>query len=100
VLSNVHHKLARKVANEGDIILPLEVCLIRQGETFQEWTARVKRCSIEAARRSTDGTLRSAAARLGVTRSSLKGHLERAKPLRGDSLKTMSLATEGRTLSN
>lgn len=105
VLSKVHHKIARKVSGEGDIILPLEVCLIRQGETFQEWTARVKRCSIEAARRSTDGTLRSAAARLGVTRSSLKGHLERAKPPRGQmsalttSANSTSPATEEKTSS-
>lgn len=69
----------RSMAGEGDIILPLEICLIRQGETFRQWAARAKQCSIEAARRATGGTLRGAADRLGATRSSLKGHLQRSK---------------------
>lgn len=69
----------RSLANEGDIILPFEVCFIRQGETFREWAARAKKCSIQAARQAAGGTLRSAAARLGATRSSLKGHLDRTK---------------------
>ncbi len=69
----------RSLANEGDIILPLEVCFIRQGETFRQWAARAKQCSIEAARQAAGGTLQSAARRLGATRSSLKGHLQRAK---------------------
>jgi transcriptional regulator with GAF, ATPase, and Fis domain len=69
----------RSLANEGDIILPLEVCFIRQGETFRQWAARAKQCSIEAARQAAGGTLGSAARRLGATRSSLKGHLQRAK---------------------
>src|SRR5688572_22032870 len=33
---------------EGDIILPLELCVLRREETFKQWTARAKRCSIEA----------------------------------------------------
>lgn len=78
VASNLQAAL-RSLANEGDIILPLEVCFIRQGETFRQWAARAKQCSIEAARQAAGGTLRSAAARLGATRGSLKGHLQRAK---------------------
>jgi DNA-binding NtrC family response regulator len=74
----------RSMADEGDIILPLEVCLLRQGETFKQWTARAKRCSIEAAREAAGGTMRSAAERLGVTRSSLKGHLHRAKAMHNE----------------
>ena len=69
----------RSMAGEGDIVLPLEVCLLRRGETFREWAARAKRCGIEATRRASGGTMSGAAARLGVTRSSLKGHLERAR---------------------
>jgi DNA-binding NtrC family response regulator len=69
----------KSLANDGDIILPLEVCFIRQGETFRQWAARAKQCSIEAARQAAGGTLQSAARRLGATRSSLKGHLQRAK---------------------
>lgn len=74
----LHHAL-RSMASEGDIILPLEICLLRRGETFREWAARAKRCSIEATRHAAGGTMRGAAERLGVTRSSLKGHLHRAK---------------------
>jgi DNA-binding NtrC family response regulator len=74
----------RSLANEGDIILPLEVCFIRQGETFRQWAARAKQCSIEAARQEAGGTLRSAADRLGATRGSLKGHLQRAKTEYGE----------------
>ncbi len=43
--------LLRSMAEEGDIILPLELCVLRRGETFKQWTARAKRCSIQAARR-------------------------------------------------
>jgi DNA-binding NtrC family response regulator len=71
------------MADEGDIILPLEICLLRRGETFGEWAARAKRCSIEATRHAAGGTMRGAAERLGVTRSSLKGHLHRAKTAHG-----------------
>ena len=45
------HSHLRSIAHEGDIILPLELCVLRSGETFRQWTARAKRCSIEAARR-------------------------------------------------
>ena len=78
VASNLQDAL-KSLACDGDIILPLEVCFIREGETFRQWAARAKQCSIEAARQSAGGTLRSAADRLGATRSSLKGHLQRAK---------------------
>ncbi|MFL6229986.1 MAG: sigma 54-interacting transcriptional regulator [Pyrinomonadaceae bacterium] len=73
----------RSMADEGDIILPLEICLLRRGETFREWASRAKRCSIEATRCAAGGTMRGAAERLGVTRSSLKGHLHRAKTAHG-----------------
>jgi DNA-binding NtrC family response regulator len=77
------HNALRSMAGEGDIILPLEICLLRRGETFREWAARAKRCSIEATRHAAGGTMRGAAERLGVTRSSLKGHLHRAKSAHG-----------------
>lgn len=67
------------MANEGDIILPLELCVLRGGETFKQWTARAKRSSIEAARQATGGTMRTVAERLGLTPCSLKSHLQRAK---------------------
>ncbi len=73
------HSLLQSIADEGDIILPLELCVLRRGETFKQWSARAKRCSIQAARRATGGSLQSAAERLGLTRSSLQGHLHRAK---------------------
>ncbi|HEY6803761.1 MAG TPA: sigma 54-interacting transcriptional regulator [Pyrinomonadaceae bacterium] len=69
----------RSIACEGDIILPLELCVLRRGETFKEWTARAKFFSIQAARTATGGSLQSAAQRLGLTRNSLKGHLQRTK---------------------
>jgi hypothetical protein len=70
----------RRFAQEGDIILPVEVCILRRGETFKQWAARVKQLSIEATCR-TDGTktMREAATRLGVSHSSLKSHLYRAR---------------------
>ena len=71
--------LLRSIAQEGDIVLPLELCVLRSGETFKQWTARAKRCSIQAARIATGGSLQSAAERLGLTRSSLQAHLHRAK---------------------
>jgi len=77
------HNALRSMAGEGDIILPLEICFLRRGETFREWAARAKRCSIEATRCAAGGTMRGAAERLGVTRSSLKGHLHRAKAAHG-----------------
>jgi DNA-binding NtrC family response regulator len=69
----------RSMAGEGDIVLPLEICLLRRGETFREWAARAKRCSIEATRLAAGGTMRGAAERLGVSRSCLKSLLHRAK---------------------
>jgi transcriptional regulator with PAS, ATPase and Fis domain len=78
--------LLRSIAHEGDIILPLELCVLRRGETFREWSARAKRCSIEAARRATGGTMQSAAQRLGLSRSSLQGHLHRAKQAQNEAL--------------
>jgi transcriptional regulator with PAS, ATPase and Fis domain len=71
--------LLRSMAGEGDIILPLELCVLRRGETFKQWTARAKHCSIEAVRQTTGGTLRTVAERLGLTPFSLKSHLQRAK---------------------
>ncbi|MGH9907085.1 MAG: sigma 54-interacting transcriptional regulator [Pyrinomonadaceae bacterium] len=79
------HTLLRSIAHEGDIILPLELCVLRSGETFRQWTARAKRCSIEAARKATGGT-KSAAQRLGLTRSSLQAHLHRAKRAQNEAL--------------
>jgi DNA-binding NtrC family response regulator len=78
--------LLRSIAREGDIILPLELCVLRRGETFREWTARAKRCSIEATRRATGGTVQSAAQRLGLTRGSLQGHLHRARHAQNEAL--------------
>lgn len=70
----------RRFAQEGDIILPVEVCILRRDETFKQWAARIKQLSIEATCR-TDGTrtMREAATRLGVSHSSLKSHLYRAR---------------------
>jgi DNA-binding NtrC family response regulator len=67
------------IAREGDIILPLDLCVLRRGETFKQWTARAKRCSIEAARQATGGTMRTVAERLGLSPCSLKSHLQRAR---------------------
>jgi len=69
----------RAVAEDGDIVLPIEVCLLRRGETLKQWTTRVKRCGIEAARHSSGGTLDKTAARLGLTRSSFKGQVRRIR---------------------
>jgi transcriptional regulator with PAS, ATPase and Fis domain len=80
------HSLLRSMAHEGDIILPLELCVLRRGETFKQWTARAKRCSIQAARSATGGSLQDAAKRLGLTRSSLQAHLHRAKQAQHETL--------------
>ena len=73
-------EVLRRVAQEGDIVLPVEVCLLRRGETLRQWAARVKQLSIEATCRANDaGTMRGAAARLGLSHGSLKGHLHRAR---------------------
>lgn len=71
--------LLASIAKPGDIILPLELCVLRKDETFKQWTARAKHCSIEAARHSHGGSMREVAQRLGLTRSSLRSHLRRAK---------------------
>lgn len=80
------HAFLRDIASEGDIILPIELCVLRRGETFKQWTARAKRCSIDAARQATGGTMQSVAERLGLTRSSLMGHLNRAKQAQNEVL--------------
>jgi transcriptional regulator with PAS, ATPase and Fis domain len=80
------HALLRSIAHEGDIVLPLELCVLRRGETFRQWSARAKRCSIQAARRATGGSLQSAAERLGLTRSSLQAYLHRAKQAQNETL--------------
>ncbi len=80
------HAYLRSIANEGDIILPVEVCVIRRGETFKQWTKRAKYCSIEAARQATGGTLKSAAEQLGLTQSSLKSYLRRARRAQKEAL--------------
>jgi hypothetical protein len=74
------------IVRDGDVILPLELCVLRREETFKQWTARAKRCSIEAARQATGGSMRSVADRLGLTRSSLLGHLHRAKRTQNEAL--------------
>lgn len=56
-------------------VLPIEVRVFRFGETFKEWTARAKRCSIEASASGNWRTMRRVAERLDLTRASLKGHL-------------------------
>ena len=66
-------------AGEGDIILPLGLCVLRCGETFKQWTARAKHCSIEEVRQTTGGTLRAVAERLRLTPLSLKSPLQRAQ---------------------
>jgi transcriptional regulator with GAF, ATPase, and Fis domain len=70
----------RRVVDEGDIVLPVEVCILRRGETLKQWAARVKQLSIEATCRTNGaGTMREAATRLGLSHGSLKGHLYRAR---------------------
>jgi DNA-binding NtrC family response regulator len=73
-------------AGDGDIILPLELCVLRREETFKQWTARAKRCSIEAARQTSGASMRSVAERLGLTRDSLWSHLRRARRDQNESL--------------
>jgi len=74
------------IAREGDIILPLDLCVLRRDETFKQWTARAKRYSIEAARQSTNGTMQTVAERLGLTTASLKSHLLRARRAQNETL--------------
>jgi len=71
--------LLQSFAQDGDIVLPIEVCLLRRGETLKQWTTRVKRSSIEAVRHSSGGTLDKTATRLGLTRSSYKGQVRRIR---------------------
>lgn len=81
-ISKDKHRVVQSVmADEGDLILPVEITVIRKGETFTEWAARAKQASIEAARKATDGTLAGAAKKLGISRNSLKGYFERAKAI-------------------
>jgi two-component system, NtrC family, nitrogen regulation response regulator GlnG len=84
--SAAQQSFLNSIAREGDIILPLELCVLRRGETFKQWTARAKRCSIEAARQATGGTMRTAADRLGLTRGSVKGFLRRTKHAQKEAL--------------
>jgi transcriptional regulator with PAS, ATPase and Fis domain len=72
------------LAREGDIILPLDLCVLRRDETFKQWTARAKRYSIEAARQATNGTMQTVADRLGLTAASLKSHLQRARRVQNE----------------
>jgi transcriptional regulator with PAS, ATPase and Fis domain len=74
------------IVNDGDIILPLEVCVLRRGETFNQWVKRAKHCSIEAARHASGGTLSAAAEQLGLTQSSLKSYLRRARRAQKEAL--------------
>ena len=76
----------KSIAREGDVILPLELCILRHEETFKQWSARAKRCSIEAVHEVTGGSMRSAAARLGLTQNSLLGHLHRARQVQNQNL--------------
>ncbi len=78
-LSSAQQSLITSIAQPGDIVLPLDLCVLRKGETFKQWTARAKRCSIEAVRSSVGGSMREVAQRLGLTRNSLQSHLKRAK---------------------
>ena len=76
----------KSIARDGDVILPLELCILRREESFKQWSARAKRCSIEAVHKATGGSMRSAAARLGLTQNSLLGHLHRARHVQNESL--------------
>jgi hypothetical protein len=76
----------QSIAREGDVILPLELCILRREETFKQWSARAKRCSIEAVHEATGGSMRSAAERLGLTQNSLLGQLHRARQVQNQSL--------------
>jgi hypothetical protein len=74
----------KSIVREGDVITPLELCILQ--ETFKQWSARAKRCSIEAVHEATGGSMRSAAARLGLTQNSLLGHLHRARQVQNQNL--------------
>jgi hypothetical protein len=76
----------KSIDRDGDVILPLELCILRREETFKQWSARAKRCSIEAVHEATGGSMRSAAARLGLTQNSLLGHLHRTRQIQNQTL--------------
>jgi DNA-binding NtrC family response regulator len=82
---NALQSFLKSIARDGDIILPIELCVLRREENFKQWTARAKRCSIEAAREASGESMRMVAERLGLTRSSLLGHLNRAKEAQNQS---------------
>ncbi len=65
---------------QGDIMIPVDICIIRHGETLKQWEARVRKRAIEAARQ-TEGHMPAAARRLGVAHSTLKQHLRLASQL-------------------
>ena len=86
---STHHDFAsvlKLMASDGDILLPIEICILKSGETFKQWTARAKLYSIEATRNATGGDSVTAAERLGLTHESLKSHLHRARRMQGESL--------------
>ena len=64
---------------ENDILLPLDLCVLRGGETYQQWTKRARQSSLAVACQAVGGTRSQTALRLGLTPGSLKGHLRRAK---------------------
>jgi DNA-binding NtrC family response regulator len=68
-----------------DILLPLDLCVLRAGETFPQWTARARQSGLAVACQALGGTRRQAATRLGLTLGSLKGYLRRARALPGES---------------
>ena len=68
------------LAQEGDIILPFEVCVLRRDETLKQWLLRVKQCVIEAAwHASASGKMREAAERLGLGYTNMKSQLHRTR---------------------
>lgn len=71
--SRAHQVFPRK----GDIVVPVDICIIRDGETLKQWEMRVRKRAIEAARQ-TEGHMPAAARRLGVAHSTLKQHLRLA----------------------
>jgi len=79
------------LAHEGEIVLPVEVCVLRRGETLDEWLVRVKRCGIEAAcRAASNGRMREAASRLGITHANLRSQINRARCKTSSSHKQVS----------
>jgi transcriptional regulator of acetoin/glycerol metabolism len=74
--SRAHQVFPRK----GDIVVPVDICIIRDGETLKQWEMRVRKRAIEAARQ-TEGHMPAAARRLGVAHSTLKQHLRLASQM-------------------